>query len=307
MKKIIVLQGCPCSGKTTFAKEYASKHDNVKIVCRDDIRIKLGNGQYTMKFEDEVNKIELKEIKSGLKNNLTVIIDATNLNKKTINKWKNLAKELKSEIIFKEFYVPFKIACERDKNSDRNHVCGVSVLKRFYEKYYKEKYESETIQTIYHERIKIDKKLKPAIICDIDGTVAWMQGRSPYNQKEVLNDMPDIRMFQLLEYLHKSGVEIIFISGREGTKQCKEDTIKWLNKYFKPKKYFFSFKKRDNFKLFMRQKGDYRPDEIIKKELFDNYILEHYDVICVFDDRNKVIDMWRENKLLTCQVEQGDF
>lgn len=66
-----------------------------------------------------------------------------------------------------------------------------------------------------------------------------MENRSPYNQKEVLNDMPDIRMFQLLEHLHKSGVEIIFLSAREGTKQCKEDTIKWLNKYFKPKKRFF--------------------------------------------------------------------
>lgn len=57
----------------------------------------------------------------------------------------------------------------------------------------------------------------------------------------------------------------------------------------------------------MRRKGDYRPDEIIKKEIFDNYILGQYDVICVFDDRNKVVDIWRENKLLTCQVEQGDF
>ena len=57
----------------------------------------------------------------------------------------------------------------------------------------------------------------------------------------------------------------------------------------------------------MREKGDHRGDEIVKKEIYDNQIKPIYDVMCVFDDRDKVVKMWRDEGLLCCQVYYGDF
>ena len=57
----------------------------------------------------------------------------------------------------------------------------------------------------------------------------------------------------------------------------------------------------------MRNANDYRPDEVIKKEIYEREIKGKYDIICVFDDRNKVVDMWREEGFLCCQVADGDF
>ena len=31
------------------------------------------------------------------------------------------------------------------------------------------------------------------------------------------------------------------------------------------------------------------------------------DVLCVYDDRQKVVDMWREEGLVCCQVAPGNF
>lgn len=42
---------------------------------------------------------------------------------------------------------------------------------------------------------------------------------------------------------------------------------------------------------------------IVKQEMFKKY----YNVIAVFDDRNKVVDMWRKLKLPTYQVWYGNF
>ena len=52
----------------------------------------------------------------------------------------------------------------------------------------------------------------------------------------------------------------------------------------------------------MRPFGDRRKDLIVKKELYMNHIHNNYDVICVFEDRQSVVDMWRELGLLCCQV-----
>ena len=102
--KLIVLQGCPCSGKTSWAKEYLKDHD-VVYVNRDSIRCELNGGKYTLKKEDEVTAIESYRVIEGLDKGSDVIVDAANLNPKTINKWQRLADLKGAEIEFKEFFV----------------------------------------------------------------------------------------------------------------------------------------------------------------------------------------------------------
>jgi hypothetical protein len=62
----------------------------------------------------------------------------------------------------------------------------------------------------------------------------------------------------------------------------------------------------------MRAKGDYRDDRILKKEMFEKLCLAIPTSVCrsdfiIFDDRQKVVDMWREMGLTCCQVAPGNF
>jgi hypothetical protein len=43
----------------------------------------------------------------------------------------------------------------------------------------------------------------------------------------------------------------------------------------------------------MRGKDDKRSDDIIKSEIYEEHIKKNYEVIAVFDDRQRVVDMWR--------------
>lgn len=300
--KLLVLQGPPACGKTTWAREFIKGKKDWVIVNRDSIR--NGRGDYWIpEQEGYISSIEDFSIKSALTSNLNVIIDATNLNPKTIEKWKNISEECKAEIEFKEFYIPFEEAVERD--SKREQPVGKKVIKRFYRQYYLNRLKNETEQIINHKRLPIDSSVPKAVICDVDGTIAWMQGRSPYDYTKISEDIHDPRLLQLLQNLQEAEVELIFVSGREGNEQCVKDTIEWLTNLFPPKKKLNVW--NPSFMLFQRKKGDYRPDEIIKEEIYHQEIEGKFDIIAVFDDRNKVVNMWRNLNLLCLQVNNGDF
>ena len=76
-------------------------------------------------------------------------------------------------------------------------------------------------------------------------------------------------------------------------------TIKWLDKNIAYSE--------SGWDLIMRSKGDHRSDTEIKKEIYDKYIKDKYNVMCVFEDRDKVVKMWRDEGLLCNQVYYGDF
>ena len=274
MSKILVLQGPPASGKTSYAREFIKGKTDWVIVNRDSIR--EGRGDYWIPSqEDYISDLEEFSIRAAIKRGYNVIIDATNLNPKTQEKWRNIADETKSSIEFMEFYVPFKEALERDKNRERS--VGEKVLKRFYKQYYYDRYLKEDIKLDNRYIKQQDKTLPKCIICDLDGTVCLNGGRNPYDLTRVLADKPNHPLVDLLRILSGS-VDIIFFSGREGTKQCRQDTAKWIN---------------DNinipYQLYMRKEKDYRPDEVIKEELYNEIIKDNYYCVAIFDDRNRVI------------------
>lgn len=302
MKKIIILQGPPASGKSTLALQLHLEDRTRVIVSRDAIR--ESRGEYWLPDqEDYISEIEMFQVKTALKHNLTPIIDATNLNPKTIEKWKNLAEEENVEIKWIECVVDFKEACKRDE--ERGNKVGKKVLKKFYQQYYP--------QLLY--KFQDDRLLKPfeskpkVILCDLDGTLALRTNRSPYDFEKVDTDVCDFRLAELIKTLNvETQYDIIFLSGREDIGNCREKTEKWLhdNVQFQ---YWESLPgvKEDNWKLLMRKKGDHRPDEIVKKEIYETEIAPHYDVVAVFDDRDKVVKMWRDLGLLCCQVYYGNF
>jgi hypothetical protein len=137
---------------------------------------------------------------------------------------------------------------------------------------------------------------KPAWLVDIDGTMTLgPHQRGPFEWDKVGNDQPNGPVMRLVRALYYDGYEIVFVSGR--SEECRGRTENWLWQYFLHRK----------FEIFMRSAGDYRKDAIIKQEIFDAHIRDNYWVQGVLDDRQQVVDMWREMGLTCLQVAPGDF
>ena len=291
-QKILVLQGPPASGKSTFARNFIKDNHNYVIVSRDDIRDSLGE-YWVPSRENLVSKIERDNIISSIDMGFNVIIDATNLNPKTIAKWEAIADEKQCDIEYREFWVPFHEAIARDQNENRKHKVGYKVIKGFYDRYNPELLNEKNWDCRF--LLTQDNTKKPAIICDVDGTIALRQGRSPYDYEKCDSDLPNTPVFELLKELSANN-HIIFVSGRENIGECMKKTQEWIGNYYTPP-----------FTLLMRQKNDHRPDEIVKEELYHKYIEPYYNVKAVFDDRDKVVKMWRDLGLLCNQVYYGNF
>tara|TARA_Y100001963_G_C6747458_1_gene432386 strand:- start:983 stop:1612 length:630 start_codon:yes stop_codon:yes gene_type:complete len=70
------------------------------------------------------------------------------------------------------------------------------------------------------------------------------------------------------------------------------------------------FYKKTSDQLFLRADKDYREDSIVKSEMLDKLIeTEGVNVnsLIIFDDRQSVVDMWRERGVTCFQVNKGDF
>lgn len=138
-----------------------------------------------------------------------------------------------------------------------------------------------------------------AIICDLDGTLAILNGRSPYDASTAMEDVlnePVANILSVYDNQTLFDIDLILLTGRYDT--YRKQTIEWLAKH-----------KITHYKqLYMRSATDKRQDTIFKKEIYEKYIKNEYDVIFVLEDRNQVVDMWRKELGLTClQVEYGDF
>ena len=132
--------------------------------------------------------------------------------------------------------------------------------------------------------------MKVAIMVDVDGTLAHMVDRSPYDYSKVHEDTLDLVVANITRrYKH-----VIIMSGRP--EDCREATEKWLRKHD------VRFEA-----LHMRPSGDKRPDTEVKWELYQKYVKPNYNIDFVLDDRNRVVKMWRDNGLKCLQVAEGDF
>lgn len=133
-------------------------------------------------------------------------------------------------------------------------------------------------------------------IVDVDGTLALLNGRDPYETVALNDDVPNQPVIQVVRALacHPDVDAIVVVSGRQ--ERSRKVTLDWLEDHGIP----FN-------ELHMRPTGDNRPDQMIKEEILDVQLLPRYEVVGVLDDRQKVVDMWRRNGLTCFQVAPGDF
>jgi hypothetical protein len=134
-----------------------------------------------------------------------------------------------------------------------------------------------------------------SVIFDLDGTLSDKSGRETFDFALAGGDVSVEPIVELALALREVGWKIIVITGRE--EKFRGISESWLSLHLGSFEY-----------LFMRSDGDYRPDDIVKYEIYLNKIKDFYDVQFVVDDRNRVVKMWREILGLTClQVRDGDF
>lgn len=83
MGEIIVLRGLQCSGKTTFAKKWASETSDRVRISKDDIR-KMSGKYWQPKREPYVSLVEDRIFEEALERNYDVVIDDMNLAQKYV-------------------------------------------------------------------------------------------------------------------------------------------------------------------------------------------------------------------------------
>lgn len=280
MKKIICTRGIPASGKTSWSKEQWGFH-----ITKDALR-----RQYPDKKEAEIVDLERNIINKEVeKETPLIIIDNTHLweYNKHIEYYKALAKANNYIFEIKDFYCSVEQAIKRDK---REHPVWEEVIRRL----------AKTAVNWWLPKYPIFNTItsnsRPVCaIFDIDWTLAWATDRDIYDFKKVIDDKVNPYVATMLKAMKEINCRIIIVSWRDNS--CFEQTVSWLNK---------NGIEYDN--ILMRATWDKRGDEVVKKELYEQHIKDIYNVFAVFDDRNKVVDMWRlECNLPTYQVWYGNF
>lgn len=131
---------------------------------------------------------------------------------------------------------------------------------------------------------------------DLDGTLALMNGRDPFDWDRVGEDLPNIPVVKIARTLIRDGQQLGFLSGRK-EKSRRRSTIWLLHHLVIP----------EVEHLWMRADDDNRPDEVVKREIYLTKIKPFHDIEGVYDDRDKVVRMWREEELTCFQVAEGNF
>lgn len=303
MTRITILRGLPASGKSTFAKEMvANGPDTLVRVNRDAIRWTQGFFPFgSAKQEALVSQIERAMVVGAIKDGLDVVIDATHLNPQFIRAWYKLAKSHSvHDVRVIDFEAPLETLIWRD--GLRSKKVGTDVIRKLAKRWKigddgalpKAPVYDAGMQPDLTPAAAWDSELPSAIIVDTDGTLANHEGvRNPYDTSLYHRDTvhQDVaRVIWGLERVH----HVIGVSGRDA--KFADVTLKWWKEraLITPDAMFF------------RPEGDVRPDDVIKAEIYENEIRGKYNITGVFDDRGRVLRMWRAKGLTTFAVGDTD-
>ena len=150
--------------------------------------------------------------------------------------------------------------------------------------------------------------MKKTVIFDLDGTLALIDKRRAISAKDngkinwktffapenISLDEPNVPVIEMAKMLKAQGHSVVIFSGRDSISRA--ETIDWLIKFGVP----FDVLK-------MRIQGTFTPDDVLKQNWLDQLFPDRSDVLCIFDDRDKVVKMWRDNGISCFQVAPGNF
>jgi len=299
--QLLILVGAPGSGKSTFAKYFIRTEENWMRLCRDDFRT-MHFTYSNLPLHEEVMITEMidSSIETLLRRRCNVLLDATHCKAEYLNYYIERFNYL-ADISFKIFEADAKTIAERcsKRNKETGKYIPANVQKRYLKEVEELKktfdFSPRPLQDNRVQTMTQDSSLPKAIICDLDGTLALMNHRNPFDASTCDMDELNAPVANTLKVFAKEGYRILLVSGRED-RFC-ELTTRFLEKYDIP----FD-------QLWMRPSKDYRKDSVIKKEIYETEIRNKYFVEFVLDDRDQVVELWRKELKLPCfQVNYGSF
>lgn len=287
--KIILTKGLPASGKSTWAREFIKGKKDWVRVNNDELGSMLFGETFAEGRGHQIDSFRHDLINKALDKDLNVIIDNTNLHPKHEEYVKELVTTTytKYTVEIKDFtHVPLNECIKRNKA--RANPVPEKVIRGMYTQYVLPNTNKPTQDTT----------LPKAVVFDIDGTIARMVGRSPYDDTKYYTDEPIPEMIELLKMYRANGHYTIFLTGRH--EKGRAITIKWLKDKcgIEPGTYM----------LLMRDDGDKSPDFEYKELIFRANVSGKYYVPIWFEDRIRNVEMARTKLGINAlQIGDGDF
>lgn len=330
MRTMWIFKGLPGCGKSTEAAAMIKKEPGRWVrVNRDDLRgmvVGPGNNPFTSgnkaDREDLVRNLKNEIVRQAFREGFDVILDDTHLVPSTVKKLHELAISVGDvKVIERGVNVDVETCIARDAKRTGFANVGEKVIKDMARMSGVDKGRKLSDKEAYYPPrwapggggdngvpYNDDPKLLTTIDCDLDGTTSLLNGRSPYDASTCDQDPPNPPVVECIKamYVYLSGravaegkdpraLKIIFTSGRE-------------DKYRVPTEAFLAQHLPGiPYELHMRRSGDQRKDSVIKREMFDENIKGKWNILFVLDDRNQVVDNWREMGLHCFQVAPGNF
>lgn len=298
MSTLVITRGLPASGKTTWARAWVAEDPAQRArINRDDFRAMLyATPDYSWPQEQAVTEASRNAVRALLAGGRDVVADDMNLRSKYVREWARFAAANGADLEVVGFPISFEDSVARD--AARPHPVGEAAIRRMVEKYTRngqlQPIPDEVMAEAEPGLYEPAEGSIPAVIVDIDGTLALHNGRSPYDLSRCSDDLPNRGVIAAVQAAAADGLQVIYCSGREDS--ARDVTAEWITRHVGV-----------SGPLYMRAADDKRKDAVVKRELFDTHIRDRFDVLYVLDDRQQVVDMWRALGLTVFQVAKGDF
>jgi predicted kinase len=302
--KIIMTKGLPASGKSTWAKlKVSESNGQIKRINKDDIRAMVDDSKWSKEREKYTVAARDALVNTAIKMGKSVIVDDTNLVAKHEQSLKAIASRYPNvdvEVVDHFLDIPVEECIKRDAARTGKKRVGKDIIIRMANMAGLKTSHlpcSNRAPSIDARRktLAYDTNLPDCIICDLDGTLSLMWGnRSAYEAEKCGGDLLNDPVARIVKDYHAMGHTVILFSGRSDA--GKTQTENWLHVHGIPYD-----------ELRMRKDRDFRKDSIVKEEMYDAVIKDKYNTLFVLDDRNMMVDKWREMGLLCLQVYYGDF
>jgi len=310
MPTLYMMRGLPASGKSTKRKEMLadSALQPIFAINKDEIRLAMGIAPGNFDNEKAVLETETELIIGVLNAQANLIIDNTHNSPKYATRYEKLAAKHGYEFKLIDLSdVPLEECIRRDAlRTGLEHV-GEAIIRRMHNDFYNptKKVQKPHVNGRKDEAAKPvplvqDPTLPIALIVDLDGTLFEKTDRGWYEYSKAFSDRVVTPVHAAIWALVETGAveHLIFLTGRE--ESGREAAMKCLDLKAK-----FPVDGVTNL-LLMKATGDHRPDTVAKLELFDANVRNKYCVLAVFEDRTRVVKMWRDLGLTVFQVAQTD-
>lgn len=295
MLTIHFFKGLPGSGKSTEAERMVLENPGAYTrVNKDSLRAMLHGGHHSKGNEAEVLRARDQLILMALNAGRHVIVDDTNFHPKHRAQMDALAEAFSRDtgrpvqVVERFFDVPLEECIERDLK--RPNSVGERVIRRMHRQYL----APEPVVPL----VPYDPELDSCVIVDLDGTLAKMKDRGPFDWDKVGQDELQRDILELVRLIDIGNfgrrVQVIICSGRDAV--CRPETEAWLEAH--SVRYHA---------LYMRPEGSKEKDSVLKEWMYRSHIQGKYNVLYVLDDRNQVVEMWRRLGLRCLQVADGNF